>query len=211
LDSDVDDDDDYQNSDDDDDECQNNHDADVDDECQNDAEEPATEEHVPASAESAPPKRSVTFGNVQVREHSVTLGDHPLCDNFPLTLDWAHTEMKEYDLDWYEETKRKGEWCVPTGRGRMLQLEDVTGVDRSVWRWREGRRLQQAKQQKLLQLVVEMEQQEQKRARVEEREAARLHQPVRRSPRLAKTNTAPPREVVRRRSGRLATKAHRRA
>jgi hypothetical protein len=150
-------------------------------------------------------QRSVRFGNVQVQEYSVTLGDHTLCDNYPLTLDWQHTEAIEYELDWYEETKRNGAWYVPTGRSRMIQLESVTGVDRSVWRWREERRLQKAKQQKLIELVVEMEQQEQKRARKEERAAARALQPVRRSPRLA-TKVSTPRVVVRR-SARLAAKA----
>jgi hypothetical protein len=155
----------------------------------------------PASVEL---QRSVRFGNVQVQEYSVTLGDHPLCDSYPLTLDWQHTEAMEYELDWYEETKRNGAWYVPTGRSRMLQLETVTGVDRSVWRWREGRRLQKATQQKLLELVVEMEQQEQKRARKEERAAARALQPVRRTPRLAKKDSTP--IVVVRRSARLAAK-----
>jgi hypothetical protein len=164
----------------------------------------AVDEHDqdPSSAES---QRSVHFGNVEVQEYSVTLGDHPLCDNYPLTLDWQHTEAMEYDLDWYEETKRNGAWYVPTGRSRMLQLETVTGVDRSVWRWREGRRLQKAKQQKLLELVAEMEQQEQKRVRKEERMAARALQPVRRSPRLATKGSTP--IVVVRRSARLAAKA----
>jgi hypothetical protein len=156
----------------------------------------------PASVEL---QRSVRFGNVQVQEYSVTLGDHPLCDNYPLTLDWQHTEAIEYELDWYEETKRNGAWYVPTGRSRMLQLESVTGVDRSVWRWREGRRLQKAKQQKLLELVAEMAQQEQKRARKEERMAARALQPVRRSPRLETKGSTP--IVVARRSARLAAKA----
>mmetsp|Transcript_8579 Transcript_8579/g.13155 ORF Transcript_8579/g.13155 Transcript_8579/m.13155 type:complete len:408 (-) Transcript_8579:125-1348(-) len=35
--------------------------------------------------------KKVTFSTVQVREYSITVGNHPLCrDNMPLTLDWSY-------------------------------------------------------------------------------------------------------------------------
>jgi hypothetical protein len=49
-----------------------------------------------------PPKRRISFAkSVQVREHAVTVGDHPFCfDGLPLTLDWEHAEFPvEYDIE----------------------------------------------------------------------------------------------------------------
>ena len=43
---------------------------------------------------------------MRVREYSVTLGDHPCADSFPLTLDWEHTQAREVDLDRYEKRRR---------------------------------------------------------------------------------------------------------
>jgi hypothetical protein len=52
------------------------------------------------------PKKTVSFGSVQVQEYSVILGDHPKCKGgYPMSLDWAHTEPKEYDLDACEQAK----------------------------------------------------------------------------------------------------------
>jgi hypothetical protein len=52
-------------------------------------------------------KKTVSFGNVvQLQEYSVTVGDHPKCKgSYPICLDWAHTEPKEYDLDAREKAK----------------------------------------------------------------------------------------------------------
>jgi hypothetical protein len=53
------------------------------------------------AAPEVPPKKkkTVSFGNVQGQEYSLTLGDHSLCEKYPIRLDWAHTEAVEYDLD----------------------------------------------------------------------------------------------------------------
>ena len=61
------------------------------------------------SLESLSPKQErhtiVSFGNVRIRSHSITLGDHPDCsDGPPVALDWAfddHSEtmdLVEFDL-----------------------------------------------------------------------------------------------------------------
>ena len=42
-------------------------------------------------------QRRVTFGHVDIREHSVTVGDHPYV-SYPLSLDWKHGETKRYLL-----------------------------------------------------------------------------------------------------------------
>jgi hypothetical protein len=91
--------------------------------------------------------------------------------------------VKEYDLDWYEKTKLEGECAFLSERGRLLRIECVIRIDRSVWKWREAQRLQKHKQQRLLPLVAEMEQ-----TRSEVRAVARALQPVRRSARLSGKN-----------------------
>jgi hypothetical protein len=67
----------------------------------------ATAAPSPAAAKKrSRPKKTVSFGIVQVQEYSVILGDHPKCKGgYPMSLDWAHTEPKEYDLDACEQAK----------------------------------------------------------------------------------------------------------
>lgn len=55
----------------------------------------------PASRQQSSAKR-VSFSTVTVQEHSLTLGDHPCADAYPLSLDWEHSEAYEVDLDEYE-------------------------------------------------------------------------------------------------------------
>ena len=44
-------------------------------------------------------KRRVSFHKIEVREYSVTVGDHPLCrDGLPLELDWAHGPSTEINM-----------------------------------------------------------------------------------------------------------------
>ena len=49
-------------------------------------------------------KKSVSFNQyLEVREHALTIGDHPLCrDSLPLSLAWEHGETELKDLDYYE-------------------------------------------------------------------------------------------------------------
>ena len=47
--------------------------------------------------------RKVKFASVRVREHAITVGDHPICkDGLALSLDWVHGAEKVYDVDDYE-------------------------------------------------------------------------------------------------------------
>jgi hypothetical protein len=90
------------------------------------------------------PRKTVSFGNVQVQEYSVTLGDNPCADEtggYPLSLDWAHTEVVEYSLDWYEETKSEGACAELSAGQRKRRIEDVTGVNPVVLEWKEEHRL----------------------------------------------------------------------
>jgi hypothetical protein len=78
-----------------------------------------------------PKKKTVSFGIVQVQEYSVTLGDHPCGGEFgyPISLDWAHTEPKEYDMDRYDETQRAtGECAELSPEQRMHRIAAVSGI-----------------------------------------------------------------------------------
>lgn len=52
-------------------------------------------------------KKSVSFNRyLEVREHALTIGDHPLCrDSLPLSLAWEHGETEVMDLNCYEEQR----------------------------------------------------------------------------------------------------------
>jgi hypothetical protein len=150
------------------------------------------------------PRRHVTFGNVQVQQYNLTLGDHPCADEtggYAISLDWAHAEVEEYSLDWYEETKPN---CLIllTAEERKFVIEDISGTDRPALEALEEQRLQTIEQERLEQL-------QRRQARREARKAARALPPVRRSARLA--NKAPPAAENSspsplRRSARLANK-----
>lgn len=84
--------------------------------------------------------RRVQFSNIQVREHSVTLGNHPLSNSYPLSLDWEHADVQETTVDAYETKKMQARY--PTKRisfrrhkprrltplERRMRLEEVTQV-----------------------------------------------------------------------------------
>lgn len=76
-------------------------------------------------------KRNVQFSNIKVREYSITLGDHPFSDSYPLSLDWEYTLHAEMDLDLYEKRKCESGWGS-TGRGssRKQQINQLTTLQR---------------------------------------------------------------------------------
>mmetsp|Transcript_30420 Transcript_30420/g.46674 ORF Transcript_30420/g.46674 Transcript_30420/m.46674 type:complete len:252 (-) Transcript_30420:295-1050(-) len=52
------------------------------------------------------PRRRVSFSSVDIREHTLTLGDHPDCSYGPPTsLDWDFEQIPTVDLDQYEESR----------------------------------------------------------------------------------------------------------
>jgi hypothetical protein len=84
---------------------------------------------VAAPTSPLPKKKTVSFGNVQVQEYSATLGDHPCCEHgYPISLDWAHTEPKEYDMDWYDETRSTGECAELSAEQRVERIAKVAGI-----------------------------------------------------------------------------------
>lgn len=49
--------------------------------------------------------RRVRFDAVRVRDHAVTVGDHPMCGLLPLTLDWNYLKEKVYDINDFESMR----------------------------------------------------------------------------------------------------------
>jgi hypothetical protein len=74
-----------------------------------------------AKQECCHQRRHVQFATVSVREHAVTIGNHPYCTGaYPLTLDWPHTPPSsssssyhgggseyEYSIDDYEDQQEQ--------------------------------------------------------------------------------------------------------
>jgi hypothetical protein len=58
-------------------------------------------------ASSSKSFKCVSFApSVQVREYAVVVGDHPSCQDLPLSLDWKHTE--EQSVEYSSHSKRHG-------------------------------------------------------------------------------------------------------
>ena len=53
-------------------------------------------------------KRKVSFSSISIREHSITIGDHPDCKKgVPITLDWFYNEKNAIDINEYEIRKEE--------------------------------------------------------------------------------------------------------
>ncbi|KAI2506694.1 hypothetical protein MHU86_7695 [Fragilaria crotonensis] len=61
----------------------------------------------PSKARKRGHNKSVSFNRyLEIREHALTIGDHPLCrDSLPLSLAWEHGETELLDLNYYEEQR----------------------------------------------------------------------------------------------------------
>ena len=49
--------------------------------------------------------QQVCFGEVQILEYPLILGDNPYCQGAPLQLDWKPTREDFLDIDFYEYTR----------------------------------------------------------------------------------------------------------
>ena len=53
-------------------------------------------------------KKNVSFSNfLEIRQHSVTVGDHPCCEALPLCLSWEHATADKIAFDDYESVRAK--------------------------------------------------------------------------------------------------------
>lgn len=77
----------------------------------------------------------VEFTTVKIREYAVVIGDHPLANMYPLTLDWPFVESDPQSIESYESRKhffgsvnRNGSKALRlTVMERMARLTDVMG------------------------------------------------------------------------------------
>jgi len=53
-------------------------------------------------------KKRISFGTINIREHTQTIGDNPSCSyGTPIQLDWDHEDLEELKLEEYETDKSK--------------------------------------------------------------------------------------------------------
>lgn len=85
-------------------------------------------------------KKSVSFNScLEVREHALTIGDHPFCkDSLPLSLAWEHADTEQFDLNNYEEQRsayrRSGNDMKLTFFERKNMLRNIAGMTESQMR-----------------------------------------------------------------------------
>lgn len=58
-----------------------------------------------SSESSSNQKRVKFYPFLEVRTHSITLGDHPCCTLLPVQLDWEHAETENVNLELHERKK----------------------------------------------------------------------------------------------------------
>ena len=78
-------------------------------------------------------KKTVSFSNVSVQEHSVIVGDHPCALTLPIALGWDHAHPLTIRLDAYEQLRgprrRRGtELCMPYYEKKNL-LRRISGMN----------------------------------------------------------------------------------
>jgi hypothetical protein len=84
-----------------------------------------------ASLSSKVLKRRVSFSKIEIREYSVTIGDHPLCqDGLPLSLDWEHSESTEVNMSCSRERTEKYQMprrmTYQEKRDRIIATKDLS-------------------------------------------------------------------------------------
>lgn len=97
-------------------------------------------EELPTPRKMKGHKKSVSFNTyLEVREHALTIGDHPLCkDALPLSLAWEHGDTEQFDLNSYEEQRaayrRSGNDMKLTYFERKNMLRNIAGMSESEMR-----------------------------------------------------------------------------
>lgn len=113
---------------------------------------------------------NVQFSTVHVREYSVTIGDHPNVEMYPLSLDWAYAEGETHSMDEFESRSRsttpehqkqqqqQQRWKQRRGikaprltaTERMARLVDVTGCSNQALFQQERKRQLLVQEEKFL-------------------------------------------------------------
>ena len=77
-------------------------------------------------------KKTVSFSDVSIREHSIVVGDHPCAMTLPIALGWQHAHPLTMRLDAYEQLRaprrRRGtELCMPYYEKKNI-LRRISGM-----------------------------------------------------------------------------------
>jgi hypothetical protein len=82
------------------------------------------------STSSSPNSKRVSFSSsLEIRTHSLTLGDHPCCSALPLQLGWEYDDTELVNLDIYEQHKAfRGKVNRLTYLERKNLLKRVSGM-----------------------------------------------------------------------------------
>mmetsp|Transcript_18685 Transcript_18685/g.37896 ORF Transcript_18685/g.37896 Transcript_18685/m.37896 type:complete len:213 (-) Transcript_18685:239-877(-) len=77
--------------------------------------------------------KSVSFSCLEIREHSVTVGDHPCASALPLTLSWAHSPASTVvEIDAFEQNRmghrRSGSDIRMSYAERKNRLRNIAGL-----------------------------------------------------------------------------------
>ena len=71
----------------------------------------------------------VRFSVVNIREYALTLGDHPMCERFSMSLDWSHTPVRQVPLHEYERRSHRRPPTQQQERRRRRHGKDNTDHD----------------------------------------------------------------------------------
>ena len=88
-------------------------------------------------------RRTVHFSNVHVREYDITLGDHPIADAYPLSLDWSYGTDQKYRIDEFQgkcnvitesesdcsSSNNNFSFCRPSERMKMTKHHSLNRLD----------------------------------------------------------------------------------
>ena len=97
----------------------------------------------------------VRFSSVQVREHSIMIGNHPCCrDSLPISLDWVHSDDLCFDIEDFEYSRNMAGGRGPRGNlprmdfwSRRVRLQTVAGMSERDFIRAEQRRRQEAERE----------------------------------------------------------------
>jgi len=82
--------------------------------------------------------KCVRFSVVRVREYAITLGDHPMVDQYPITLDWTYEDKEEVELEVHLSSRlKRGENLYSCNDTSELSLADwiepLPAYERKAW------------------------------------------------------------------------------
>jgi hypothetical protein len=76
--------------------------------CDSDSDLSLSTKSSTSSSSSSSSKRVAFSNSLEIRTHSIVLGDHPCCKSLPIELGWDYDETQRIDLEAHEQYKQYG-------------------------------------------------------------------------------------------------------